>query len=504
MTDNMVRIFFVSPVVLGYLFISPQTLADTFPAGYDLIRDDGVDEPRRGAINFIGAGVSCADDNSNNETECTISGGGTPGGTGTEIQFRSGASTFGAVTNSAVSGANISVGAAVVTPSVPLHAVITDGTLPVLLSGVGILVEASATNTDDAFIQTIAGQGTISSAFAGINFGNSTEDLVGAIWVTQGLSPEMRFIIEADTVGEMVLNKRGLSVNPEPDGLSTTPALDLHPNDTADVLSEQIILLTDAVTYTINSGSTIPAMRSVLHTAPVINGVAGGAAETVTDAATLYVSGAPSGSDITFTNGPFVALFDGSKGGTSSVQIQGTNPTFVLRDTDAGSKSFEWNVNGSSMFIANTTDNVQLLAAGPNNAVYLPQTLSCAMGLTTTADGKILCAPSRETCGTIENLAAADDNIPFGSLAHAGTINTLWCHCVGTCTTPATITLEDGAGNAMTGTATCGASSASPSATTISAGGTVAARELIRFDVTNTPSPDATDDYNLCYSYTYT
>ena len=49
--------------------------ADDFPPGYDLIRDDGTDETRRGVLNLIGAGVSCADDSANNETECTIAGG---------------------------------------------------------------------------------------------------------------------------------------------------------------------------------------------------------------------------------------------------------------------------------------------------------------------------------------------------------------------------------------------------------------------------------------------
>lgn len=48
--------------------------ADSFAPGYDLIRDDGVDENRRGALNLTGAGVSCADDSANNETECDIGG----------------------------------------------------------------------------------------------------------------------------------------------------------------------------------------------------------------------------------------------------------------------------------------------------------------------------------------------------------------------------------------------------------------------------------------------
>lgn len=54
-----------------------RAFSQDFPApGYDLIRDDGTNENRRGALNLTGAGVSCADDSANNETECDIAGGG--------------------------------------------------------------------------------------------------------------------------------------------------------------------------------------------------------------------------------------------------------------------------------------------------------------------------------------------------------------------------------------------------------------------------------------------
>jgi len=42
--------------------------------------------------------------------------------------------------------------------------------------------------------------------------------------------------------------------------------------------------------------------------APTINGVVGGGTETVTNAATVYIDNAPSGSNITFTNGPYALL----------------------------------------------------------------------------------------------------------------------------------------------------------------------------------------------------
>src|SRR3990167_6517054 len=62
-------------VVISVNAYSPIVAADDFPPGYDQIRDEGTNEPRRGTINFIGAGVSVADDSANNETEVTITGG---------------------------------------------------------------------------------------------------------------------------------------------------------------------------------------------------------------------------------------------------------------------------------------------------------------------------------------------------------------------------------------------------------------------------------------------
>ena len=64
----------VAYLALLTLCVGSWVYADDFTA-YDLIRDEGTNENRRGTINFIGAGVSVADDSANNETEVTISGG---------------------------------------------------------------------------------------------------------------------------------------------------------------------------------------------------------------------------------------------------------------------------------------------------------------------------------------------------------------------------------------------------------------------------------------------
>ena len=103
-------------------------------------------------------------------------------------------------------------------------------------------------------------------------------------------------------------------------------------------------------------------------------------------------------------------------------------------------------------------------------------------------------------CTVVESLAAADDNLPLWTPSVAVTIKTQYCTCVGTCTTPATIALEDGAGNAMTGTATCGTATVSRGFTQITAGGGLIAQEVLAMDVTNAVSPE-TDKYVICWTY---
>jgi hypothetical protein len=75
---------------------------------------------------------------------------------------------------------------------------------------------------------------------------------------------------------------------------------------------------------------------------------------------------------------------------------------------------------------------------------------------------------------------------------------------VGTGTTKATITLEDGSGNAMTITGTNPTPVAHGTDATfapVTAGNTLNAGEIVRFDVTNTPDP-VTDDYTITLRYT--
>lgn len=115
--------------------------------------------------------------------------------------------------------------------------------------------------------------------------------------------------------------------------------------------------------------------------------------------------------------------------------------------------------------------------------------------------------PYQQTkCAYVEDLVAADDNKSLGAFDNPVTIDRVGCTYSGTGTTTATITLEDGGGNAMTIAGT------NPSCTTeangvgwaqVSGANAILTRgEIVRFDVTNTPSP-TTDDYTICVSYTF-
>ena len=106
-------------------------------------------------------------------------------------------------------------------------------------------------------------------------------------------------------------------------------------------------------------------------------------------------------------------------------------------------------------------------------------------------------------CIVIENLAAADDNYPFGMFNDAVTITGVGVHCDGTCTTAADIDLSDRAGNAMThGAPTVSTTTGSTTFTAVTAANTLTAGEGLEFSVANAVSPE-TDKYLICYTYTY-
>jgi len=156
-----------------------------------------------------------------------------------------------------------------------------------------------------------------------------------------------------------------------------------------------------------------------------------------------------------------------------------------------------WNLGAASSTEIENNATLELVDAG-------------AVGVDTTTgqfrwtDGTTIFVESgtKSKCGLYDNLVAANDNISLGSLPYAATIQSIWCSYIGTGTVVASTSLEDGSGNAMTHTIpTCTAHGTPPSAQTISAGGSLSAYEILRFDVDNTPDP-ITDDYTICVSYT--
>lgn len=101
------------------------------------------------------------------------------------------------------------------------------------------------------------------------------------------------------------------------------------------------------------------------------------------------------------------------------------------------------------------------------------------------------------------NLAAADDNQEIWvNGPDAVTVVNVGCHCAGTCSTPAEISFEDRAGNALTHTTlTCGTGTGVSSFVAVTSTGGLVAGEGLRFDVDNAVSPE-TDEYTIYFGYT--
>jgi hypothetical protein len=202
-----------------------------------------------------------------------------------------------------------------------------------------------------------------------------------------------------------------------------------------------------------------------------------------------------SGTDHTITFGSNLTTFSGN------VTVTNSAPLITLTDSDGGGSSFEITANGPSLYIADATNNTQLISMGPNSAVYLPQTI-CPAGLATAADGKVVCEPATTACAAIPDVVAADDNFLIWVAPAAVTIRSIWCRYEGTGTTVATFALEDAEGNAMTHTApTCTTGAALAGIQPVTAANTLSTGEGLRFDVSNTPNP-TTDDYAMCFAYT--
>lgn len=199
-------------------------------------------------------------------------------------------------------------------------------------------------------------------------------------------------------------------------GIATPGALlDIDRPNASSITAEQIQLRSSGTTQTLTDGTTISDWRNNQFIAPTLNGVAAGGTETVTNAATLYVDAAPSGSNITITN-PYslwvdagAARFDGDliAGGSTSATETLANTGFV--------------VNGDDLFVAGT--------AGVEGTIYSDSGLIVGAS-TTYANGSISQSASESlTIGTTSaNLAlqtTTSGNITVTTGAASGLVNIL-------------------------------------------------------------------------------
>lgn len=196
---------------------------------------------------------------------------------------------------------------------------------------------------------------------------------------------------------------------------------------------------------------------------------------------------------------------------TNDMALHDASPSITLRDTsdnvainihvDSGNTDgqlaiYEGTDSGSGF---TKGGNGLLVGLDTSGNVRFPALRGCT-NVASDANGVLTCNDDDgdSRCAFIENLAAGDDNLSLGSFHRATTVTKVWCHFRGTGTTVAQISLEDGSGNAMTHvTPICTAEGTPPGSQDITAGGALSAREIVRFDVDNTPDP-ATDEYTIC------
>lgn len=113
--------------------------------------------------------------------------------------------------------------------------------------------------------------------------------------------------------------------------------------------------------------------------------------------------------------------------------------------------------------------------------------------------------PRRTLRAHLQDLTATDDDYPLWSPPANITLTACWCLCSGVCTTPADITLEtrqvgSATVDAVGGTIDCEDEGTGDSPTTMTSDNTVDALDLIRMNVTNTPTTG--DTYTLECTYT--
>lgn len=171
-------------------------------------------------------------------------------------------------------------------------------------------------------------------------------------------------------------------------------------------------------------------------------------------------------------------------------------------DSDTGWSN--WTMNWDDGSISMTGAGGATYDVDNADTTLVPKLNGVRHSATYTGAGTVNNLNARQACTVITDLADTDDNFEFWQTDKAVTIRSAGCYCRGTCTTTATLTLEDRAGNAMTISGTplaCAKTAANATYQAVTAANTLVAGEGIAFDVTNTPNP-LTDEYTICVTYT--
>lgn len=127
-------------------------------------------------------------------------------------------------------------------------------------------------------------------------------------------------------------------------------------------------------TITLSSGTTVADQRFNIFAVNSINGIAGGGTETVTNAATVYIEAAPTGTDITFTNGPYALwVDDGTSRFDAAVEVNGAATVSGILTANSGIVLDSPANTGGCLMLRDTDD------AGWTKCTALNGTLSCVV-----------------------------------------------------------------------------------------------------------------------------
>ena len=205
--------------------------------------------------------------------------------------------------------------------------------------------------------------GSNSAGQGNLRIGNSAADGTGVAEIQAYLS---------NSVSILTLNRLGGNIGIET--ISPGATLDVDPADvTGGTSTESISVRGAAQTIALADGTTRTNQRQFQFIAPTLNGVAGGGTETFTNAATVYISAAPSGTDSTITN-PYSLLVDNGDvrlssddqsilfGGGSDVDLaynaNGAGDEFLhLRFLESDAQSIPLLVISDASFSAGTQPN---------------------------------------------------------------------------------------------------------------------------------------------------